>query len=141
MTAIIIISLIIFGVVLYMMRSNVYDKSRGDLELKYSRLVSLLLSTHDGIRLLKKDDNVVVLGGERRMYRGRIRTLVTIKEKRKVGGGDEVLIVYSIKGDPTCKDFDFRFLFSIQQALHDPDFVLMSINQKKKEHLINIFEI
>lgn len=136
MTAIIIISVIIIAIVLYMMGGNVYDKSRGDLELKYSSLVSLLLSTHDRIRLLKKDSNIVVLG----VVSMGGKTLFTIKERPKDGGGDEVSIVYSIKDNPTCKDFDLRFVFSEHKCLADPEFVLMSINQKIKEHLIKLYE-
>lgn len=136
MTAIIIISVIIIGVVLYMMGGNVYDKSRGDLELKYSSLVSLLLSTHDRIRLIKKDSNIVVLG----VVSMGGKTLFTIKERPKDGGGDEVSIVYSIKDNPTCKDFDLRFVYSESKCLADPEFVLMSINQKIKEHLIKLYE-
>jgi hypothetical protein len=132
MTAIIIISVIIIGVVLYMMGGNVYDKSRGDLELKYSSLVSLLLSTHDRIRLLKKDSNIVVLG----VVSMGGKTLFTIKERPKDGGGDEVSIVYTIKDNPTCKDFDLRFVYSEHKCLADPEFVLSSINQKIKEYLI-----
>lgn len=136
MTAIIIISVIIIGVVLYMMGGNVYDKSRGDLELKYSGLVSLLLSTHDRIRLLKKDSNILVLG----VVSMGGKTLFTIKERPKDGGGDEVSIVYSIKDNPTCKDFDLRFIFSEHQSLFKPEFVLSSINEKIKEHLIKLYE-
>jgi hypothetical protein len=132
MTAIIIISVIIIGVVLYMMGGNVYDKSRGDLELKYSSLVSLLLSTHDRIRQLKKDSNIIVLG----VVSMGGKTLFTIKERPKDGGGDEVSILYSIKDNPTCKDFDLRFVFSEQLCLYDPELVLKSINQKIKEYLI-----
>lgn len=118
------------------MGGNVYDKSRGDLELKYSGLVSLLLSTHDRIRLLKKDSNIVVLG----VVSMGGKTLFTIKERPKDGGGDEVSIVYSIKDNPSCKDFDLRFVFSEHKCLADPEFVLMSINEKIKEHLIKLYE-
>ena len=62
--------------------------------------------------------------------------MFTIKERPKDGGGDEVLIVYSIKDNPTCKDFDLRFVFSEQQSLYNPELVLKSINQKIKEYLI-----
>lgn len=119
------------------MGGNVYNKSRGDLELKYSSLVSLLLSTHERIRLLKKDSNIVVLG----VVSMGGKTLFTIKERPKDGGGDEVSIVYSIKDNPTCKDFDLRFVFSEHQCLYDPELVLKSINQRIKEYLIMQYQI
>jgi hypothetical protein len=132
MTAIIIISAIVIAIVLYKMFYNFYDRSRSNLEVKYSSLISLLLSTHDRICLLKKESNLVVLGV---LSKGG-KTLFTIKERPKDGGGGEVSIVYSIKDNPTCKDFDLRFIFSEQLSLHDPQLVLMSINQKIKEYLI-----
>lgn len=137
MTAIVIISVIVIATVLYMMGGNVYNKSRGDLELKYSGLVSLLLSTHDRIHLLKKDSNILVLG----IISMGGKTMFTIKESPKDRGGDDVSIVYSIKDNPTCKDFDLRFLFSEQLSLYDPELVLSSINQKIKEHLIKLYKI
>ena len=137
MTAIIIILVIVIAIVLYMMGGNVYDKSRGDLELKYNSLVSLILSSHDRIRLLKKDSNILVLG----VVSMGGKTLFTIKERPKDGGGDEVSIIYSIKDNPTCKDFDLRHVFSEHQCLNNPDFVLMSINQKIKEYLITQYQV
>lgn len=124
---------IVVSIVFYMMRGNVYDKLRGDLEMKYQSLVSLLLSTHDRIRLLKKDSNILILG----VVSVGGKTLFTIKERPKDGGGDEVSVVYSIKDNPTCKDFDLRFVFSESQTLYNPEFVLSSINQKIKEYLIS----
>jgi hypothetical protein len=100
-------------------------------------LVSLLLSTHERIRLLKKDSNIVVLG----LVSMGGKTLFTIKERPKDGGGDEVSIVYSIKDNPTCKDFDLRFVFSEQLSLYNPELVLKSINQKIKEYLIEQHQI
>lgn len=119
------------------MGGNVYDKSRGDLELKYSSLVSLLLSTHARIRLLKKNSNIVVLG---EVSMGG-KTLFTIKERPKDGGGYEVSIIYSIKDNPTYKYFDLRFFYSEHKCLADPEFFLRSINQKIKEHLMAQYQI
>lgn len=62
MPTLIILTIIVVAIVFYMMGGNVYDKSRGDLEIKYQSLVSLLLSTHDRIRLLKKGSNILLLG-------------------------------------------------------------------------------
>ena len=133
MVVTIVLVFVVVSIVFYMMRGNVYDKLRGDLEMKYQSLVSLLLSTHDRIRILKKDSNILILG----VVSVGGKTLFTIKERPKDGGGDEVSIVYSIKDNPTCKDFDLRFVFSEHQSLHNPEFVLSSINQKIKEYLIS----
>lgn len=119
------------------MGGNVYDKSRGCLELKYSGLVSLILSTHDRIRLLKKGSNILVLG----VVSMGGKTLFTIKERPKDDGGDEVSIVYSIKENPSCKDFYLQFVFSEHLSLYDPKLVLSAINQKIKEYLITQYQI
>lgn len=103
------------------------------MDLKYQSLISFICSTHHRIRLLKKETNILVLdfasmGG---------KTLLTIKENPNGGGGDVVSIVYSIKDNPTYKDFDLRFLYSESICLNDPKFVLSSINQRIKEFLIS----
>ena len=103
------------------------------MDLKYHRFVSLLLSTNDHIGFLKKNNNHLILriisvGGE---------VLLSIKETIKEGESDIVSIVYSIKDNPTYKDFDLRFLYSGSICLNDPEFVVSSINQRIKEFLIS----
>lgn len=127
-----VFSFVFVGVIFYIITQNLYNKSRGDLDNKYQNLVSLLLLTNARISLLKKDSNILVLGEIELSG----KTFFTIKESRKNSDLDVVSIVYSIKDNPTCKDFDLRFVFSQHQSLFDPEFVLSSISQKIKEYLI-----
>lgn len=58
----IVLALVVVGIIFYIISENVYIKSRGDLENKYQNLVSLLLLTNARLRLLKKRNNILVLG-------------------------------------------------------------------------------
>jgi hypothetical protein len=131
MFLILIISVLAIGGILYKLGGNVYNKSRGELELKYHSLVSHLLSTHDRIRIIEKTNNLLVIG----VVSMGGKTLFTIKERPKEGGGDEVSITYSIKDNPTTNDFDLRFVFSEQQCISEPEFVLRKINQRINQYI------
>lgn len=128
----IVLALVVVGIIFYIISENVYNKSRGDLENKYQNFVSLLLLTNARLRLLKKRNNILVLG----LLELSGKTFFTIKEIQKNSDMDVVSIVYSIKDNPTYKDFDLRFLYSESICLNDPKFVLSSINQRIKEFLI-----
>ena len=129
----IVLALVVVGIIFYIISENVYNKSRGDLENKYQNLVSLLLLTNARLRLLKKRNNILVIG----LLELSGKTFFTIKEIQKNFDMDVVSIVYSIKDNPTYKDFDLRFLYSESICLTDPKFVLSSINQRIKEFLIS----
>jgi hypothetical protein len=127
------LALVVVGIIFYIISENVYNKSRGNLVNKYQNLVSLLLLTNARLRLLKKSNNILVLG----LLELSGKTFFTIKEIQKNSDVDVVPIVYSIKDNPTYKDFDLRFLYSESICLNDPKFVLSSINQRIKEFLIS----
>jgi hypothetical protein len=128
-----IMVLIGIAMFLYFLGGQVYNKSRVELDLKYPRLVAILLSSDDRIRVIKKSSNVLVIG----VVSMGGKTLFTIKERPKEDGGDEVLITYSIKDNPTTKDFDLRYVFSEQKCINDPEYVLTSINQSIKDYLVS----
>lgn len=120
MTALIIVSLvlIILGLLFVVGGKNI-DEQVPPLDLKYSKLVSLLNSTRGSI--LDKRNNLLVIGVK--TYGG--ETLFTIKETVS----QEVSIVYSIKNNPTCADFELRYIFSQASCLHNPGNVVEKINQ------------
>lgn len=128
-----IIVLLVVAFFLYYLGGQVYDKSRVELDLKYHRLVAILLSSHERIRVIKKSSNVLVIG----VVSMGGKTLFTIKERPKDGGGDEVLITYSIKDNPTTKDFDLRFVFSEHKCINDPEYVFSAISQGIKDYLVS----
>jgi len=129
---IVIIVLLVIAFFLYYLGGQVYDKSRVELDLKYPRLVAILLSSHDRIRVIRKSSNILVIG----VVSMGGKTLFTINERPKDGGGDEVLITYSIKDNPTTKDFDLRFVFSEHKCINDPEYVFSTINQGIKDYLV-----
>lgn len=128
-----VVILIISAIILYYLGGKVYDKSRVELDLKYRRLVAILLSSHEKIRVIKKSNNLLVIG----VVSMGGKTLFTIKERPKEGGGDEVSITYSIKDNPTTKDFDLRLVFSEQKCVSEPEHVWGLINEKIKDYLLS----
>ena len=133
MTFIILLIVAIAVALFYAWGNNEYNKTREDLEMKYSSLVSQLLSSHERIRILTKKNNMLVIG----VVSMGGKTLFTIKEQPNGEKIDEVSIVYSIKDSPIVKNFDLSFVFSEQQCLYDFRNVLKKINERIKDDIIS----